>query len=108
MANEDLEIVNLGFTRDEEFSQKKMEAFERALDNSFGLYRTGLAQHGKIFEGVPNKRMKVSLATASSAANILLTTLEEHGGVIVMNKELSAGLLVPWLLAGSELLNTEK
>lgn len=108
MSNEELESIDLGFTRDEQLSPEKLSAFERALDNSYALYRTGLCVNGKMLEGVPNKHIKVSLATANSAANMALDLLEKRGGVVVIDRQFSVGMLLPWLLAGCELLNTEK
>lgn len=108
MANDELESIDLSFTRDEELSPEKLSAFERALDNSYGLYRTGLLVNGKMLEGAPNKHIKVSLATANSAANMVLDLLEKRGGVVVMDRQFSVGMLLPWLLAGSELLNNDK
>lgn len=108
MANEELESIDLSFTREEQLSPEKLSAFEHALDNSYGLYRTGLLVNGKMFEGVSNKHIKVSLATANSAANMVLDLLEKRGGVVVMDRQFSAGMLLPWLLAGCELLNNDK
>lgn len=107
MNNEELESIDLSFTRDEQLSPEKLSAFERALDNSYGLYRTGLLVTGKDFEGVANRHIKVSLATADLAANMVLDLLEKRGGVVVMDRRLSGGMLLPWLLAGCELLNNE-
>ena len=108
MDNEDLEYISLGFTREEQLSPEKLSAFEQALDDSYGLYRTGLLVNGKRFEGAPNKHIKVSLATANSAANMVLDFLEKRGGVVVMDRQFSIGVLLPWLLAGCELLNNDK
>lgn len=108
MDNEELEAIDLSFTRGEQFSPEKLSALERTIDHSYKLYRTGLLLNGKMFEGAPNKHIKVSLATANSAANILLDQLEGRGGVVVMDRQLSVGMLLPWLLAGCELLNNDK
>lgn len=107
MSNEELETIDLSFAHDVELSPEKLSAFERALDNSYGLYRTGLHVNNKMFEGAPDKHIKVSLATANAAANKVLDLMEKHGGVIVMDRQFSVGTLLPWLLAGCELLNTE-
>lgn len=108
MANEELESIDLSFTREEQLSPEKLSAFEHALDNSYGLYRTGLLVTGKMFEGVSNKHIKISLAAANSAANMVLDLLEKRGGVVVMDRQFSAAMLLPWLLAGCELLNNDK
>lgn len=108
MANEELESIDLSFTREEQLSPEKLSAFEHALDDSYGLYRTGLLVNGKMLEGVSNKHIKVSLATAKSAANMVLDLLEKRGGVVVMDRQFSVGMLLPWLLAGCELLNNDK
>lgn len=107
MSNEELESIDLGFTRDEQLSPEKLKAFERALEHSFGLYRTGLRIAGSAFEGVSNKHIKVTLATANTAANMVLDALEQCGGVVVMDREFSVGMLLPWMLAGCELLNID-
>ena len=108
MSNEELESIDLSFTRDEELSPEKLSAFERALDDSYSLYRTGLLVNGKMLEGVSNKHIKVSLSTAKSTAYMVLDLLEKGGGVVVMDRQLSVGMLLPWLLAGCELLNNDK
>lgn len=107
MANEELESIDIGFTRDEQLSSEKLKAFERALEHSYSLYRTGLRITGRAFEDVSNKHIKISLATANAAANMALDALEQRGGVVVMDREFSIGMLLPWMLAGCELLNID-
>lgn len=100
--------IDLSFYRDEELSPEKLSAFERALEHSYSLYRQGLALHSEMLGDVPNKHIKMSLGVANGSAGALLEMIEKYGDIIVLNKEHAAAMLMPFTLAASELLNTEK
>ncbi len=100
-------MIDLNFTRDEELSAEKLSAFERALEHSYSLYRLGLAKHSDSMGNVPNKHIKMSIANANGAAGAVLDMTEQQGGIVVLDKELAKAMLMPLLLAASELLNTE-
>jgi hypothetical protein len=99
--------IVLSFYRDEELSPEKLSAFERALENSYSLYREGLKMHSEMLGDVPNKHIKMSLAVARGSACALLEMIEKQGDIVVLDKEHAAAMLMPFTLAASELLNTE-
>lgn len=100
-------MIDLTFTRDEQLSAEKLSAFERALEHSYSLYKLELAKHSDAIGDVPNKHIKVSIANANGAAGAVLDMTEQQGGIVVLDKDLAKAMLMPLLLAASELLNTE-
>ena len=99
--------IDLGFFRDEELSPEKLSAFKQALEHSYSLYKEGLKMHSEMLGDVPNKHIKMSLAVASGSAGALLEMIEKQGDIVVLDKENAAAMLMPFMLAASELLNTE-
>lgn len=99
--------IDLSFSRDEELPPEKLSAFEHALEHSYSLYKEGLKMQSEMLGNVPNKHIKMSLAVANGSARALLNMIEEHGDIIVLDKEHAAAMLMPFTLAASELLNTE-
>lgn len=101
------EIVSLSFTKDEELSPEKLATFERVLEHSYSMYRHGLVMQSSLIGDAPNKHIKMSIANANAGAEGVLDLIEKYGDIVVLNKKRAVAMLMPLMLAASELLNTE-
>lgn len=99
--------IDLSFSSDEELPHEKCSAFERAFEHSCSLYRECLKMHSEMLGDVPNKHIKMSIAVANTSAQALLDMVEKQGDIVVLDKEHAVAMLMPFMLAASELLNTE-
>ena len=106
--NNEPDAINLSFSRNEELTPEKLSSFERALEHSYDLYKQGLEVHSEILGNVPNKHIKLSIGTAHATASGVLDMIEKYGDIIVLDKARVTAMLMPFLLAATELLNTEK